>query len=361
MSELPKKYDSHDDSRNNKVSSSKACNSNIKDTERQRKHPRSDEGCSRHILLNHQQTNDINQNQHGIPKPKEKDATALVPIRYIPDLKNKHQRHQFDAIKVGMKFTGVIDGSFPGGYLITVGVGNLPTLSGVAMLNSDQPARIEGDFNENVPLIPTKIGLTRENQNERTNSLRNAGNLDPCNDINMDKILPVVKVEDEFIPEYSDSEMLCSNEVRIPYEPVVLKPVNPLIGMPIHQTNSVVDKGKCISNEYYSAPTGCGTMIDPFLQRNFSSSALTITPPSDQVATSSFPGITPTAETRNFLQHHQESQNQVGNKFPALNLKDIMRVPGPGSSSAQAQQSDHTQPNSSSPTSKRSKHMQDNN
>jgi hypothetical protein len=198
----------------------------------------------------------------------------------------------------------------------------------------------------------------------------------------MDKILPVVKVEDEFIPEYSDSEMLCSNEVRIPYEPVVLKPVNPLIGMPIHQTNSVVDKGKCISNEYYSAPTGCGTMIDPFLQRNFSSSALSITPPSDQVATSSFTGNTTAPETRNFLQHHQESQKQVVNTFPALNLKDrLMRVPGPpgmhvnnnnflshfvkkfqgnsyfsnamtGSSSAQAQ------PNSSSPTSKKSKHMQ---
>ncbi|KAK2386819.1 hypothetical protein QL285_060664 [Trifolium repens] len=357
MSELPKKYDSHgdkrgtsnDDSRNNKVSSSKACNT--KDTECQRKHPRSDEGCSSQILLNHQQTKDINQNQnqHSTPKPKEKDATALVPIRYIPDLKNKHQRHQFDAIKVGMKFTGVIDGSFPGGYFITVGVGNLPTLSGVAMLNSDQPARIERDVNENVPLIPTKIGLTRENQNERTNSLRNAGNLDPCNDINMDKILPVVKVEDEFIPEYSDSEMLCSNEVQIPYKPVVFKPVNPPIGMPIHQTNSV-DKGKSVSNEYYSAPTGCGTMIDPFLHRNFSSSALSITPPSDQVAISNFPGNTPTAETTNFLQHHQESHNQVVNTFLATNLNDrLMRVPGPGNNILGEKGSSSAQPNSSAP------------
>jgi hypothetical protein len=222
----------------------------------------------------------------------------------------------------------------------------------------------------------------------------------------MDKILPVVKVEDEFIPEYSDSEMLCSNEVQIPYKPVVFKPVNPPIGMPIHQTNSV-DKGKSVSNEYYSAPTGCGTMIDPFLHRNFSSSALSITPPSDQVAISNFPGNTPTAETTNFLQHHQESHNQVVNTFLATNLNDrLMRVPGPGmhvnnnnflshvvkmfqcnshfsnvvtgsnnifgekgSSSDQKgnnnviklmdeQQSDHAQPNSSSPTSKKSKHMQ---
>ncbi|MCI18493.1 hypothetical protein A2U01_0039647 [Trifolium medium] len=89
-----------------------------------------------------------------------------------------------------MKFTGVIDGSFPGGYLITVVVGNCPTLSGVAMFTSDQPAQIERNVNENVPLIPTKMGLSQENQNEKKNYLRNTGNPDPNIDINMDKILP---------------------------------------------------------------------------------------------------------------------------------------------------------------------------
>ncbi|GAU13414.1 hypothetical protein TSUD_127100 [Trifolium subterraneum] len=403
MSELAKKYDNHhdkkgtsnDDSTNNKVSSSKACSTKV--TERQRKHPRSDEGCSRHIPLNQNQQSDI-------PKPKEKEATALVPIRYIPDLKNKHQRDQFDAIKVGMKFTGVVDGSFPGGYFITVGVGNCPTLSGVAMLNSDQPAQIERDVNENVALISTNIGLTQENWNENNNYPRNTRNPNPGTDINMDKIPPGLKVGDELISEYSESELLRSQEVQIPYKPVVLKPVNPSTGEPINQTN-FLDKGKFISKEYYSAPTGCGIMIDPFLHRNFSSSALSITPPSDQVAASSFYGKTPTAElqlginssslkqntsqhvlsknieSRNFLQHQLEySQNQVVNTTLATNLEDrLMRVPGSnnifgekGSSSDKKgnnnviklmdeQQSDHAQPNSSSPTSKKSKHMQDNN
>ncbi|CAJ2640222.1 unnamed protein product [Trifolium pratense] len=364
MSELPKKYDKHGDkkgtsnydSTNNKVSSSKACNT--EDTERQRKQPRSDEECSRHFSLKDQQTKYINQKQHNIPD----DANEFVPIRYIPDLKNKHQRDQFDAIKKGMKFTGVVDGSFPGGYFITIGVGNCPTLSGVAMFNSDQPAQTERDVNENVPLIPTKIGLTQENQIEKNN-----------------------------------------------YKPVEFKPVNPT-GVPINQTNSL-DKGKCIS------------MTGPFLHTNFSPSTLSITPPSDQV-------VTPTAEqhkryvqtsegvsrlnnqitkittaeqfarvnhlginssslnqntsqhvmsnnieTRNFLQHQLESQNQVVNTILATNLKDrLMRVPGEkGSSSDQNgnnnvviklvddQPSDHVQPNSSFPTSKISKHMQDNN
>ncbi|WJX37322.1 hypothetical protein P8452_25093 [Trifolium repens] len=322
MSDLPKRYDSHDDkkgksnddSTNSKDSSSKACTARL------------DEGCSSHNLLNNQQTKGINQTQHSVPKPKERDATALVPIRYIPNLTNKHQREQqFDAIKVGMEFTGVIDGSFPGGYLINVGVGNLPTMSGVAMLNSNQPARIERDVKENVPLIPTKIGLTQENQNEKYDYLRNTGNPGPCIDSNINRN-----------SKYSESNTV---EVQIPYESVVFKPVNQPTGVPIRQTNSL-DKGKCISKEYYSAgPTGCGIMIDPFLHRNFSSSgsALRITPPSDRVATN-LEDRSMIVPGNNILGEKGSSSDRKGKNIVAVNLVDD-------------QQTDHAQ----------SKHMQDNN
>ncbi|MCI17566.1 hypothetical protein A2U01_0038715, partial [Trifolium medium] len=176
-----------------------------------------------------------------------------------------------------MKFTGVVDGSFPGGYFITIGVGNCPTLSGVAMFNSDQPAQTERDVNENVPLIPTKIGLTRENQIEKNNYLRNTGNPNPQ------------------FSKYSDSDMLLhSHEVQIPYyKPVEFKPVNPT-GVPINQTNSL-DKGKCIS------------MTGPFLHTNFSPSTLSITPPSDQV-------VTPTAEQHKRYVQTSEGVSRLNNQ-----------------------------------------------
>ncbi|GAU13423.1 hypothetical protein TSUD_127190 [Trifolium subterraneum] len=326
MSKLPKKYDSHDDkkdtsdddSRNNKILSSKACNT--EDTEHQRKHLKSDGECSRHVLLNDPKTKDRNQNQQSdIPKPKEKDATALVPIRYIPDLKNKHQRDQFDAIKVGMKFTGVIDGSFPGGYFITVGVGNCPTLSGVAMFASEQPTQIERNVNENAPLVPTKMSLTRENQNEKKNSLRNTENPDASIDINMDKIPHRLKVEDELISEYSNTEMLCSHEVQIPYKPIVFKPVNPSTSEGVTSLNQNTE---ILTAEQCARVNQLGTNSSS-LNQNTSQQCARV------------PG------NKNLGQTGSSSEQQ-GNNNVVIELGD------------------HAQPNSPSPTSKKSKHIQDN-
>ncbi|KAK2455142.1 hypothetical protein QL285_002625 [Trifolium repens] len=93
----------------------------------------------------------------------------------------------FAEVKPGMSFTGVIDGSFPGEYLITVGVGNCPTLSGVA-ITSDQPAQIER--NVNVPIIPTNTSLTQKKQKQKNIPPRNTENPESRMDINIDEVPP---------------------------------------------------------------------------------------------------------------------------------------------------------------------------
>jgi hypothetical protein len=47
-------------------------------------------------------------------------------------------RNPHEEITVGKEFTSVIDGIFPGGYLLTIRLGNGVTLQG-SMLTSDQP------------------------------------------------------------------------------------------------------------------------------------------------------------------------------------------------------------------------------
>jgi hypothetical protein len=115
----------------------------------------------------------------------------------------------FAEIKPGMSFTGVIDGSFPGGYLITVGVGNCPTLSGVAF-TSDQPAPIERNVNENVPIFPPRM------------------------DINIDEVPPGFEMEHELVSKYYNIGK---------FVPVKLNPVNPSTRVPINQLLILLIKG----------------------------------------------------------------------------------------------------------------------
>jgi hypothetical protein len=75
--------------------------------------------------------------------------TPVIPTR------NPHEE-----IRVGKEFTGVIDGIFHGGYLLTIRLGNGVTLRG-SMLTSCKPSLIQGDVNVNVPLVPTNINLTQ--------------------------------------------------------------------------------------------------------------------------------------------------------------------------------------------------------
>jgi hypothetical protein len=155
----------------------------------------------------------------------------------------------FAEIKPGMSFTGVIDGSFPGGYLITVGVGNCPTLSGVAF-TSDQPAPIERNINENVPIFPPRM------------------------DINIDEVPPGFEMEHELVSKYYNIGK---------FIPVKLNPVNPSTRVPINQAANSLDKGKRVSQEYYGNPKDFGIKRDPFLPRHFPSPALANLPTSDMI------------------------------------------------------------------------------
>ncbi|GAU14166.1 hypothetical protein TSUD_169920 [Trifolium subterraneum] len=176
----------------------------------------------------------------------------------------------FDGIRPGMQFTGVIDGVFSGGYLITVGVGNCPTLSGVAF-TSNEPAQIETNINENVPIIPTNTSLTHKKPKQKKNPLQNTMNPESWINVNTDKVPPGFEVEHELISKYLNINK---------FVPVALKPVNTSKRVPVNQTNSL-DKGKSVSKENYSNSTSFEIKMDPFLPRNFPSPALSIVPPSD--------------------------------------------------------------------------------
>ncbi|PNX83623.1 hypothetical protein L195_g039667 [Trifolium pratense] len=190
------------------------------------------------------------------------------------------KRDPFEEIKPGMQFTGVIDGSFPGGYLITVGVGNCPTLSGVAFTSNHQPAQIERDVNNNnVPIIPTD-----DTSLPRKNPIENTMKPESWIDINTDKVPPGFEVEHQLISEYSNINK---------FVPVMLKPVNTSTrSVPINRTNSR-DKGK----KSASNSTGCRIKIDPFLPRNFPSPALSNLPPSDH------------AQPNSLFQHSKKSSH----------------------------------------------------
>jgi hypothetical protein len=179
----------------------------------------------------------------------------------------------FAEIKPGMSFTGVIDGSFPGGYLITVGVGNCPTLSGVAF-TSDQPAQIDRNVNENVPIIPTNTSLTQKKQKQKNIPPRNTENPESRMDINIDEVPPGFEVEHELVSKYYNIGK---------FVPVKLNPVNPSTRVPINQAANSLDKGKRVSQEYYGNPKDFGIKRDPFLPRHFPSPALANLPTSDMI------------------------------------------------------------------------------
>jgi hypothetical protein len=93
--------------------------------------------------------------------------------RTMTGLQGKHHSHDNDTpiisprnpreeIRLGMEFTGVIDGIIPGGYLLTIRKGNGVTLR---MFASNQPSLIQGDGNVNVPLIARNVSLTQNNGN----------------------------------------------------------------------------------------------------------------------------------------------------------------------------------------------------
>jgi len=190
-------------------------------------------------------------------------------------LQGKHHSHDNDTpvipprnpreeIRLGMEFTGAIDGIIPGGYLLKIRKGNGVTLR---MFASDQPSLIQGDGNVNVPSIASNVSL---NTNEKT---------------------PELEVDDDFSPDHSYFKMSShSDKTQMPdllqyfgkYEPVVFQPVN--------QTNSS-SKGKGLPIDLNSAPTPNGHKIskDPFLARKFPSPTVNIRPPDDLIAKTSRP------------------------------------------------------------------------
>ena len=205
-------------------------------------------------------------------------------------LQGKHHNHDNDTtvipprnpheeVRVGMDFTGVIDGIFPGGYLLTIRNGNGVTLRlRGSMFTSDQPSPFQGDVN--VPLVASSVSLTQK-----------TGNSEACIYHNTNKKFPEFKVDDDFSPNYSYFEKSSpSDEIQMPdlsqyfgnFEPVVFQPVN--------QTNSS-NKGKGLSIDLNSAPTPTGHRIskDPFLPRKFPSPTVNIRPPADLIAKTSWP------------------------------------------------------------------------
>ena len=203
-------------------------------------------------------------------------------------LQGKHHNHNNDTrvipprnpheeVRLGMEFTGVIDGIVPGGYLLTIRKGNGVTLR---MFASDQPSLIQGDVNVTVPLGASNANLTQNSRNSAA-----------CIDLNTNKKIPELEVDDDFSLDYSYFEMSSpSAENQMPdllqyfdkFEPVVFQLVN--------KTNSS-NKGKGVSIDLNSAPTPTGHRIskDPFLSRSFPSPTWSIRPPEELIAKASRP------------------------------------------------------------------------
>jgi len=157
----------------------------------------------------------------------------------------KHHNHHNDTlvitpgnpheeIWVGKEFIGVIVRIFPGGYLLTIRLGNGVTLRG-SMLTSDQPSMTQGDVNVNVPLVPTNVSLTQ-----------NTRNLEARIDLNSKKETHEFEVDDYFSSDYSYLEISPSHEIQMSdlllysekFESIVFKLFNPTRGVPINQTIS---------------------------------------------------------------------------------------------------------------------------
>ncbi|RHN52391.1 hypothetical protein MtrunA17_Chr6g0480001 [Medicago truncatula] len=208
-------------------------------------------------------------------------------------LHRKHQNHHNDIlvipprnpheeIRVGEEITGVIDGIFSGGYLLTIRLGNGVTLQG-SMLTSNQPSVIQGDVNVNVPLVPTNVNITQ-----------NVGNSEACIDLNTKKNTLEFEVDDDFSSDYSYLEISPLHEIQmcdLLLENFSLLCLDLLLhqeGCQLIKKNSS-NKGKGVSIYLNSAPTRKGRRIcrDPFLPRNFPSATVSIRPTYDLIAITS--------------------------------------------------------------------------
>jgi len=197
---------------------------------------------------------------HGKHHNRHNDAPVIPP------------RNQHEEIRVEEDLTGVVDGVIPGGYLLTIRLGNgvSVTLQG-SVLTSDQPSPIQGDVN--------------------------VGNSEAHVDLNAMKKTPYFDVDDDFSSDYSYLEISPSQEIQMPdillysgkVEPVMLKPINTSRGVPCNQTNSS-NKGKGVSVDLNSAPTPEGHIIcrNPFLPKNFPSPIVNIRPTYDVIAATSW-------------------------------------------------------------------------
>lgn len=236
---------------------------------------------------------------------KEKYASIVSPI-FQPQLEN--QRNQSDLMPMlcpGMKFTGVVDGLVPGGYLISIRGGNGIDLQGKAFFSTRKVTQIESsaNVNVNVPWVsPTNVDHTQKNHNQNSNqekendSLKNTLNQESCSSFGKNKTPLEFEIDDELYSDYSDFEMPPSPEPHVPdpllvtnkFVHVVLKQVNPLTGVPVKQTKSL-DKGKGILKDCYNPNAKEYKIgIDPFLPRKFPSPAISISPPREGVRKRNF-------------------------------------------------------------------------
>jgi len=246
----------------------------------------------------------------------------------------ENQRHHRDpgVIYHGMEFTGVVDGVLPtpGGYFITIRVGNALRLQGQAFFSSDILTQVEAGVNVSVPWVcPTNVDHTQENHilNRKNIHSHNTGNQEPFIGLDINEIPPEFKVDDELLLDSSDVEMPHSLEIHMSdplptigkIVPVVLKPTNPSTQVPIDQTK-YLDKGKFIpKNHYTAAPKGNKICIDPFSPRNCQPPTIGMTPLYDIVGTTTF--LTEIPHTEQCARF-----TQPGAGSPSLNQNTIQRV-----------------------------------
>ncbi|CAI8586861.1 unnamed protein product [Vicia faba] len=305
MTDLPKKNDETDNRKDESDDSSKSKkviylnSSTDNQSGRRRKYPESDEESSRCIIPNNQKIRGKNPNQPvNMAKNKETDASKVSPIFQPQHENQRNERDLTHSLYTGVKFTGVIDGVIPGGYLLTIRVGNGLGLQGKAFFSSHILAQIGAGANVNVPwACPTNVDHTQKDYNQNLNQekendhLRNTCNQEPFRNLDIYKNLLEIETNDELHSYYSDIEMPHSSGSDVPdpllvtnkFTPIVLKQVNPLTGVPVDQPKSH-DKGKQILKDYYTPnPKDYRIGIDPFLPKKFPSPAISISPPCDGV------------------------------------------------------------------------------
>lgn len=150
-------------------------------------------------------------------------------------------------LKAGTKFSGVIEKSVPGGFLLTIRTGNSIGLQGEAMFITDQ-----SDFLRNQQLLITGIDI-----NKTPNY-----HYDYHYDYDYD----------EFLSYYSDFEMPPSPKN------ININEVEPLLQI-THKIVPVMLNRNININNFVNQNTS--SRRDPFLPINFPSPALSIFPPSD--------------------------------------------------------------------------------